>query len=174
MMGSGKYILTAVPALFLLFSACTRSEDPVREIMAYPLDDLNGVITRSGVELDNSISADGGGSLKIIAAEPITVRLFETGDVDVEDARLIYSAMVRTEDVSGQVYLEMWCGFPGGGRYFSRGLDRPVTGTVEWKSLDTPFFLKKGQNPDQVWLNIVVNGTGTVWIDDVKLAAGPL
>ena len=174
-MKNPKFILMAIPAFVFLFSACTQSEDSVREIMAYPLDDFKGVITRSNVELDKSISADGGGSLKITADEPAkTVRLFETGDVDVEDARLIYSAMVRTEDVSGQVYLEMLCSFPGGGRYFSRGLDRPVTGTVEWKSLDTPFFLKKGQNPDKLSLNIVINGTGTVWIDDVKLAAGPL
>jgi hypothetical protein len=48
------------------------------------------------------------------------------------------------------------------------------TGEVEWTHQETPFFLKKGENPDNVQLNLVVNGSGTVWIDDIKLMRGPL
>ena len=102
------------------------------------------------------------------------IRLFETGDVDVEDARLTYQAKVRTEGVEGQVFLEMWCQFAGKGEYFSRDLETPQTGTTEWSTEETPFFLKKGENPDNVKLNLVVNGSGTVWIDDIRLFRGPL
>jgi hypothetical protein len=38
----------------------------------------------------------------------------------------------------------------------------------------TPFFLKKGENPENVKLNLVVDGVGTVWIDDIQLIRGPL
>lgn len=45
---------------------------------------------------------------------------------------------------------------------------------MKWTTVETPFFLQKGQNPDNIKLNLVVNGKGTVWIDDIKLIKGPL
>ncbi|MCZ6549959.1 MAG: hypothetical protein V3R69_01565 [candidate division NC10 bacterium] len=102
------------------------------------------------------------------------MRLFEVGDLTVENARLIYQAKVRTAGVDGQVYLEMWCHFPGKGEFFSRGLETPLTGTTEWTTEETSFFLKKGQKPDYIKLNLVINGTGTAWIDDIRLLKGPL
>jgi hypothetical protein len=146
----------------------------VAEIKKYPIDSLEGVITQSGVQFDKEVSSDGNGSLKITATEPTVVRLFELGDIDVENARLIYQAKVRTEGVEGQVYLEMWCHFPGKGEYFSRGLQTPLTGTTNWTTEETPFFLKKGENPDNVKLNLVINGKGTAWIDDIRVLKGPL
>ena len=144
------------------------------EIKHYPIDALEGIITQSGVQIDKVTSSDGKGSLKIAASEPTVIRLFETGDIDIEDARLIYQAKIRTAGVQGQVFLEMWCHFPGKGEFFSRGLQSPVSGTTEWSSVETPFFLQKGENPDNVKLNLVINGTGTVWIDDIHLIKGPL
>jgi len=38
-----------------------------------------------------------------------------------------------------------------------------------WKTLQTPFLFQKGQRPDKVTLNIVINGKGTVWINDIVL-----
>ena len=144
------------------------------ELKRFYLDNLDGIITRSGIRIDKQISSDGYGSLRIEAAEPTTVRLFETGNIDIEEARLIYQARVRTKDVEGQVYLEMWCHIAGLGDFFSRGLDRPLTGSTDWVTEETPFLLKKGQNPDNVKLNLVIKGKGTVWIDDIRLLKGPL
>jgi hypothetical protein len=144
------------------------------ELKHYSLDSTEGLITQSGITIDRQISSDGNGSLKIQASEPTTVRLFETGDIDIENARLIYQAHVRTENIEGQVYLEMWCHIAGLGDFFSRGLDRPLTGSTDWVREDTPFFLEAGQNPDNVKLNLVINGKGTVWIDDIRLLKGPL
>ena len=98
------------------------------------------------------------------------MRLFEVEGIEVDDARLVYRARLRTEEVEGQVYLEMWCRFPGGGEFFSRALHSPISGSTEWVSQETPFFLEKNQNPDLVKLNVVIDGTGTVWVDEVKLA----
>jgi len=152
----------------------TPTAKPVTELKQFPLNSLEGVLTQSGVEMDNAISSDSQGSLKITAVEPTTVRLFEVGDIDIENVRLIYQAKLRTEEVQGQVYLEMWCHFPGKGEFFSRGLQSPLTGTTDWTTEETPFFLKKGDNPDNVKLNLVINGKGTAWIDDIRLVAGPL
>ena len=35
-------------------------------------------------------------------------------------------------------------------------------------------MFKKGQNPDLVTVNLVINGKGTVWIDEVVLSKAPL
>ena len=154
-------------------AGCANGPQPV-ELKAYPLDSLEGVVTQTGVEVDKAVSSDGRGSLRIKATEPTVVKLFETGDLDVENARLIYHTKVRTENVEGKTYLEMWCHFGDKGEYFSRGLDTALSGTNDWTTLRTPFFLKKGQNPDNVRLNLVIEGAGTVWIDDVRILKAPL
>ncbi|GEM_PF-233705 len=141
----------------------------VTELEAFALDDLQGLITQSGVSIDKAISSDGNGSLRIDVTEQTTIHLFETGDIDIENARLIYQAKVRTRNVQGQVYLEMWCHFPAKGEFFSKGLLNPLTGTTDWTTVETFFFFNKAENPDNVKLNLVVDGNGTVWIDDIRL-----
>ena len=158
----------------LILIGCSKPPQEVVELKRFPIDSLEGMITQSGVEFDKEVSSDGNGSLKIIATQPTVVRVYELGDIDVENARLIYQAKVRTEGVEGQAFLEMWCHFPGKGEFFSRGLQTPLTGTTNWTTEGTPFFLKKGENPDNVKLNLVINGKGTAWIDDIRVLKGPL
>jgi hypothetical protein len=67
----------------------------------------------------------------------------------------------------------MWCHI-GGGQYFSRGMNSVITGTTDWKKLETPFILQPGQKAEKVTLNIVVNGKGKLWIDDIRLLKEPL
>lgn len=171
-----RKILAVFTGLLMIWAVtgCQKSSKEAVELKYYPLDSMEGVITQSGVEIDKSISADGKGSLKIVATGPIVIRLFETGDLNVENARITYQAKVRTEGLEGQAFLEMWCGFTGKGEFFSRGLQSPLSGTMGWTTAETPFFLQKGQNPDNIKLNLVVNGKGTAWIDDIKLIKGPL
>lgn len=83
-----------------------------------------------------------------------------------------YKAKVKSE-LSGSAFLEMWA-HVGGGQYFSRGMHDSITGKSDWKSIQTPFLFQKGQQPDKVTLNIVINGTGTVWIDEAALTKEPL
>jgi hypothetical protein len=168
------FLFSLAVALSISFAGCSRPATTVTELKHYPADDLQGVISTGAVTLDGEVSSDGKGALRIRAAQPTTVRLYETGDLDVENARLTYEAKIRTEGVSGQVYLEMWCQFTGKGEFFSRDLSTPLTGTTEWSTEETPFFLRQGENPDNVKLNLVIEGAGTVWIDDIRLLKGPL
>ena len=147
---------------------------PAKEIIRFPVDDLTNVITRTQTEFDPAVSSDGKGSLRISADAPMIVQLYEVDNLNVHQAQLIYRARVRTENLDGQAYLEMWCHFTGKGQYFSRALHQPFTGTMEWSTTETPFILQKGQKPDWVSLNLVVNGTGTVWVDDIRLLKAPL
>lgn len=169
MLTASKCILTAV----MFISGCSQPPSEVVEIKQYPINGLEGMMTKTGV-IDTEITSDANGSLRITTDQPTTIRLYETGDVDVENARLTYQAKVRTEGVEGKVYLEMWCQFTGKGEFFSRDLNTPLSGSIDWSTEETPFFLQKGENPDNVKLNLVIEGKGTVWIDDIHLYKGPL
>jgi hypothetical protein len=158
----------------IFISGCSKPSNAVVELKHYPIESLKDIITKTDVVIDKEITSDGNGSLRITAKQPTTIRLYETGDIDVENARLTYQAKVRTHDIQGKVYLEMWCQFTGKGEFFSRDLSTPLSGTTDWSTEETPFFLKKGENPDNVKINLVIEGRGTVWIDDVHLIKGPL
>ena len=106
--------------------------------------------------------------------KPRTIRLFEISDPEVERCMVIYRARLKSEGLEGQAYLEMWCHFPGKGEFFSRGLENPLTGSNGWASYETPFFLKKGEKPDMIKLNLVIKGSGKIWIKDVELQKAPL
>ena len=88
----------------------------------------------------------------------------------VDDAQIIYEASVKSEGVSGQVYLEMWLVLKDKGEFFSRGFDSVISGTSDWKTIRTVFKLRKVEIPDQIKSNVVVNGVGTIWIDDIHLS----
>jgi len=124
-------------------------------------------ITRDGVAVEQN-------GWRIDSREARTVRLFEVADPGAEECVVTYRVQMKTENVQGRAYLEMWCQLPGGGDYFSKGFHHAVKGTNEWASYETPFFLKKGQRPDLIKLNMVVEGAGTVWLKDIELLQTPL
>ena len=103
-----------------------------------------------------------------------TFSLFEVENPGVEQCIVTYRAKLKTESLTEQAYLEMWCRFPGKGEFFSRGLAHAVTGSNDWASYETPFFLKKGEKSDLIKLNLVVKGAGKIWVKDVELLNGPL
>ena len=169
-----KAVLYFLFILLIIVVGCSKKSEQVVELKQYPLDNLDGIITLSNVQFDKKITSDGNGSVRIIITEPTTIRLFEVGDIDIENARLTYQAKIKTEDMDGKVYLEMFCCFTGKGEFFSKDIQTPIIGTTNWVTEETPFFLQKGENPDNIKLNLVIEGKGTVWIDDIKLFKGPL
>ncbi len=103
-----------------------------------------------------------------------TFRLFELPHPGVEHCVVTYRARIKTQSLVGRAYLEMWCRSPAWGEAFSRGLDNVVAGSNDWATYQTPFFLKAGEKPDLIRLNLVVEGSGKVFIKDVELLAAPL
>lgn len=162
-------------SLALALAGCTRKAPPAPvELTRFPLDSMEGVRATTGVQFDPAVSSDGKGSLRIEATQPMTVPLFEVTGLDLDDAALLYQASLQSEKLDGKAYLELWLRFPGKGEFFSRGLDRPVTGSMSWMTATIPFFLKAGEKPDLIRVNLVVEGRGRVWIDDIRLLRAPL
>ena len=125
------------------------------------------LITQNGV----TVEQDG---WRIEFHEKQTVHLFEVPDPSIEQCILAYRAQMKTENVEGRVYLEMWCRLPGRGEFFSKGFHQAAKGTMDWASYEIPFYLKKGQSPDLIKLNVVAEGKGTLWIKDIELLQTPL
>jgi len=142
----------------------------------YPMDTLEGLMSQGMAEIDKEIYVNGGGSLRIVSdsSEKRTIRLYEVPPWDVESSILTYQAKLKTLNLKGKAYLEMWCDIPGKGEFFSRGLEQPISGTTDWTRTKIPFRLEAGQIPENIKLNLVVEGIGTIWIDDIVLSSNPL
>jgi hypothetical protein len=164
-----------IPVLAFRLAAVAPPEAiEVTELKRFPLDSTEELITQTDVQIDKQISSDGNGSLRIDVSKPTTIRLSETGDIDIENARLIYQARLRTENIEGgRVYLEMRCHIVGQGEF--PGVVRSLTESTDWTTTETWYLLNNGENPDNVKLNLIIDGNkGTVWIDDIRLLKGPL
>jgi hypothetical protein len=125
-------------------------------------------LTRTGVAVDQ-------GGWRIDPVSPGPVRLFEVAGSSCEACRLIYRAKVKTTNLSAPAFLEMWVRVPEKGQFFSRGLDQTVSGSVDWTSIEIPFFLQEGQRADLVKLNVSFQGNkGSLWVKEVGLLKAPL
>jgi hypothetical protein len=111
---------------------------------------------------------------RVECSENQTIYLFEVPEPGIDQCMLSYRAKMKTQDVQGRAYLEMRCRLPGRGEFFSKGFHNAVSGTNDWASYEIPFYLKRGQKPDLVKLNLVLEGRGTVWIKNIQLLQTPL
>ena len=156
----------SVFAMLVLVASSASSEN----LKKLNLDDATAIGTT--IQTDTKVKAEGKGSIKITTQWPTTICLGEVASLNVENAKLVYKAKVKS-NLDGIAFLEMWVNV-GGGQYFSRGMDDVVRQKTDWKVIQTPFLFQKGQRPDKVTLNLVINGKGTVWIDDIVLSKEPL
>ena len=81
---------------------------------------------------------------------------------------------VRTEDVTGIGFLEMWSDLGAQGRYFSRTLGsagpmRNLEGTQDWRAFALPFMLGDAPTPSALELNVVLPGSGKVFLEGLEL-----
>jgi uncharacterized protein (TIGR03067 family) len=135
-------------------------------------------ITRDGITED-------GGSWKIDATRQRFVRLYEV-QPPVEECVIYFRAKIKSSNLHGRAYLEMWSRFPFGGEYFSKGLKNAVLGTTDWQAVEIPFVLQKNERPDMFKLGMEIEPNAprdrpdpsklpeTVWIKDIELWQAPL
>ncbi|MFH1089967.1 MAG: hypothetical protein V1742_00210 [Pseudomonadota bacterium] len=124
------------------------------------------------ISQDGVVQSQGGWLIE--AKEKMTVRLFEVELSGLNQCLVTYRAQLKSEDLQEGAYLEMWCRLPGRGEFFSRGLKQKIKGANDWGTYEIPFYLKKGQRPDLLKLNLAVLGPGKVWIKDIAVYQNPL
>ncbi|MGD8343430.1 MAG: hypothetical protein PVI38_06450 [Desulfobacterales bacterium] len=141
------------------------------EILTLHLDSADALGTT--VSADQKVKFEGNGSIRVSTKWPTTICLGQISELNLENTRLVYQAKVKSKNLDGTAFLEMWCKV-GSGQYFSRGLTSTVSGTKDWQAISTTFILRKGQKAQTVTLNLVINGLGTVWVDDIQLVEKPI
>lgn len=159
-------VVLVIVFVFLLAASPSRGDN----VSSLSLDDIANVSPK--IERDAKVKIEGKSAIKITTRWPTTVYLGQVTGLSVSNARLLYKAKVKS-DLQGTAFLEMWAHFKGQ-QYFSKGMNDVVSGKTEWKTIQTPFLFQQGQKPDKITLNIVINGTGTVWVDDIVLSKEPL
>jgi hypothetical protein len=169
---NNRYYTIAISILILL-GACSRSSK-MGTIREFPLNSLDNIIAKDNVYFDKDISSDNLGSLRIETEKPVIISLFRITDLKIDNTRLTYSAKIRTQQVIGQVYLEMNCNLPEQTSLNTAAQANLLSGSNDWKEQETSVDLQKGQMPDSLTLYLVINGRGIVWIDDIKLSRDPL
>jgi tRNA A-37 threonylcarbamoyl transferase component Bud32 len=140
-----------------------------------PVADLTVLKSFAGAEQPLSAAAVSreAGMWSVTLTNAQTVQLFEVANPGVENCTVIYRAKLKSEGLVGRGYLEMWCRFPDKGEFFSRGFDHVISGTTGWAEYQTPFFLKAGEKPDLIRLNLVIEGPGKIDVKDVELLKAP-
>lgn len=151
---------------FMVFCFCANGFAQTTVVDKLGMDELGLISPR--IQIDSNIKTEGIGSVKIATRWPATIFLGEVTGRDLENTKVIYRAKVKGEGLDGIVQLEMWCHF-GDQQYFSRGIGITVSEAENWKEIQTEFLLLKGQKPDKITLNVIVNGKGTLWIDEIVL-----
>lgn len=152
-------------SVLILMAGAGRAQD----LKKFSMDDP---VAGFGAVNDAAVRAEGKGSLRITAPGPSTICLGQVEGLDVENATLVCRARLKSE-LEGSAYLEMWVTVDGKS-YFSKGLPTAVEGKRDWTAAQAPFYLQKGQRATQAVFNLVINGKGTVWVDDAALSKEPL
>jgi len=165
--------LGSLAALLVLAAGCSKKAEPASDIEYFPADSKDRVVGAEMVTVDPAVSFDGKGSLKITVEQPTTVQLYEVPSPKAENSDIIYQAKLKTKDFGGDAYLQMLIHYPSGGEITAHNYDKAIGGTTEWTPMEVKANIRKGQKPDVVRLNLILNGGGTVWVDDVHLHKVP-
>lgn len=105
---------------------------------------------------------------------PVTYELVDQANPRVNGDSYSVRVDVRYENVVGPAYVEMWSYFADGGAYFSRtlaesGSQGAMSGDSPGRTLEAPFFLNGAAPPARIVVNVVLPGTGRVWVDGFEL-----
>ena len=144
------------------------------EIAHFPIS-VGAVPAGADAVFDPGVSQDGGGSLRVDTQQGGRLRLYALDGIGDVQGRLVYTGFRKSRDLRGAAFFEMWCRPASGDPAFVRGVNRRVEGTSDWKPTEIGFSRPDlCSNPVSVELNVVVDGSGTVWIDDLRLWSVPV
>lgn len=115
-----------------------------------------------------------GEELEIVSNEAAIKSLFDVPLPQLEQCRIDYAFLIRTEALQSAVYPMMWCRVPEMGQFFSKGIDRKLTGTHDWTPVEISFYLEQRQVADLLQLNLAFEGPGQVWLKQITVLSTPV
>jgi hypothetical protein len=147
-------------------------ESPI-ELAHFPLSDAS-VPPGADAVFDPAVSQDGGGSLRVESDRGGRLRLYELDNLRDVQGAVVYTGFLRSRGLDGHAMLEMWCRPAEGEAVFVRGAATAVAGDSDWKPQEIRFSRPElCRTPVTIELNVLIQGAGTVWIDDLRLWSVP-
>lgn len=168
-------IVLYLTLLLLFFIGCKKTEPLV---FLFNVNSLNSVISKYNLIMDNEISYDGLGSIRVESEDSVTAYLFILRDIPIRRAKLKWEAYCKTEELEGRAFMEIGVQIYSkyGKEYDTfiyRG-DEFISKTTNWTKLNVEFLSTENRMISTVQLNLIVKGRGKVWIDQVKFTATPI
>lgn len=180
-MRRGRATLPAILALVVgaTPSACgqdpdTAAPDGPVELARFPLD--SGDLPQgSAASFDYQVSQDGGGSLRVDATEEGLLRLYEVDDLGIVQGQVTLTGFLRSRGLRGHAMLELRCQPAEGDQAFIRGFRRAASGDMDWTPQEIRFMNPSlCRDPVSIQINLLLAGTGTVWVDNLGLWSVPV
>lgn len=180
-MTCGRDLLTMAIAAALLSAACGEGSRPEAAMPAGPVElahfpiGAGQVPPGSAATFDPDVSRDGGGSLRIETSEGGRLRLYELDDLGPMQGQVTLTGFLRSRGLRGKAMLELRCQPGEGDEAFVRGLRRSAAGDSDWTAQEIRFSDPAlCRDPVLIQINLLIQGSGTVWVDDLRLWSVPL
>ena len=170
-----RIYLFSLSFLFISIVGCGKKK-PL--IYNFQVNSLNRVISKFNLKLDDEVSYDGLGSIRVDSKDTTTAYIFVLYDIPVKRAKLTWEAYCKSEDLKGKAFLEMGVQISKKYRkelesYLHQSKDF-LRGTTNWQKIKVEFLVLENLKVDVVQLNLIIEGEGTVWIDQVRLTVLPI
>jgi len=165
-------IITVVAALAV--GGCGRGP---AEVASFPVDGDQDIVDRGGenVVFDREESADGGGSLRAESTRPRTVHLYEVRNPRGLEGRLIVlTAQLKSVGIRGRAFPELWIHAAGRNEVQARNPAGVIVQTRNWTPVRIEYRCERGERPELLRVNLVIDGIGRAWIDDIHITSEPL
>ncbi|MEZ0276387.1 MAG: serine/threonine-protein kinase, partial [Roseimicrobium sp.] len=141
---------------------------PYRTLFTQEAASLAQVVTK--ISTDSGITKDGHGSLKIEAPQGATLTIAEQDGLETPPGGTIWCrAHLRCEGISGRAFLMVHLETASGALLYSKGEPQSVSGTEDWREVLIPIRLDAQSSIKKVRVNLIVQGPGTVWVDDIQI-----
>lgn len=139
------------------------------DLGTFSCDSLTQVKTL--VSVDKNVKAGGEGAIKVEAAQGAMVTIADQKNLAIKKDNTLWCILkVKCSGVKQRAYFEMWCDVGNGQRAFSKGLDQPLQGDTDWREIHLPMMVNGDFLVNRALVNVVVEGPGTVWVDQIKFA----
>lgn len=137
-------------------------------------DTLSEVGTHVAVDPVIRSSPDAGGSLRIESAQSAIVTVAEVNGIkSTSGGRILCNGKLKCKDTPNGAYLAIYVETTDGSLLVSKQPAQMVGGTQDWQSSRTSVDLRPGTQVARVWVNALVQGPGTLWVDDILVSHEP-
>lgn len=153
--------------------ACDKKAEPPKQIDFISCDDTERILSSDLVTVDKASAAEGAGCLKMVVDQPTTLSLAEF-KFPGEGAKYTVQFKMRVKDFLGDAYGQMNVNYASGGKQEIKNYQNAIGATSDWVPMELSWVVQKGQKVDSLTLYAILGGSGTVWVDEIRLIRAPL